>query len=48
MSVESIAIKSRNPVSYRHETWPDILGLRVGGVENYCAGGWRILQGYYD
>ena len=38
MSVKSFAIKSGNSSSYRHETWPDIQRLRVGGVENYCAG----------
>lgn len=38
MTVESFTIKSRNPISYRHETWPDIQGLRVGGFENFCAG----------
>lgn len=38
VSMEAIAIKSRSSVSYRHEIWPDILSLRVGGVENYCSG----------
>lgn len=38
VSMKSFAIKSRNSAFYRHETWPDIQGLRVGGVENYYAG----------